>query len=354
MSITTAFLALAAIVALADIRGPGHDWGPLAWAVAWLFVCRALNPRGWKWLLYGALWLSVAIAALAVVQMWFMDRARGPFASPNYLGAYAVLEVFLAWHFFKKAWPAFLVCGSNILALSLSQSRGALLALGAGLLVLIGRKRPLFAVACCCVPLGTVFLIRPGNEEARLGIWRVGLEVAAQRPLLGWGQGGIGMAGFAGFYNIPLDLLIEAGGLGVLAGAWLVIAAWRAGPEMRPFLAAWFVQGLFLFSIPATSIPLIAVMARLSVRRSRGCGDVPDGAGLVDNHHDLRAGRGRLERLRAEKLQLAVLGAREAQPVEDVLVDEADDRGRIDRPADRCRGPHRHHRADDGPDSQTL
>jgi hypothetical protein len=72
------------------------------------------------------------------------------------------------------------------------------------------------------------------------------------------------MPGLGGFYNIPLDVLIEAGIFGLAAGAWLLIEAWRAGPALRPFLAAWFVQGLFLFGIPATWLPLVAVLGLIA------------------------------------------------------------------------------------------
>jgi len=267
--ITAAFLALMAVMAVADILGPGHDWGALGAVTAWFLFCRWLGPRGWNRLLTASLWLSVVIAALAVVQMWWMPRARGPFNSPNYLGAYAVLMFFLsgltrAGGGSEARKPGYtapgLYAAANLLTLALSQSRGALLALGAGLFVTLYRKAPLVAGAAGLAVASAALWIRPGNEEARLDIWWTGLQVAQAHPWLGWGQGGVGMPGLGGFYNIPLDLLIEAGILGVLAGAWLLIAAWRAAPEMRPFLAAWFIQGLFLFSVPATDVLLVAVL----------------------------------------------------------------------------------------------
>jgi hypothetical protein len=386
MSISTAFFAFVAVLALADILGPGHQWGGLAAATAWFLFCRWLGPRGWNRLLAASLALSVTIAAMAVVQMWFMDRARGPFASPNYLGAYSVLMFWLA----ATAWTAdtqskrceghrpredrltegfgpsglfgrqcqgaaivYLRRGSvrlaaiaNLLSLALSQSRGALLALGAGLVVLIltnGKRQP-YKLMAVAFTIGTaVLLIRPGNEEARWSIWWTGLHVVGGHPWLGWGQGGVGIPEYGGFYNVPLDVLIWGGIPALAAGAWLLIAAAKVAlKEGRPylaFLAAWFVQGLFLSGTPATWMLLIAVLAHL-VRRGRARGDVAHRPRLIDHHHDLCAGRRRLEGERAKKLQLAVLGGREAHPAQDILVDLADDAGRIDRAIDRRRGGH--------------
>lgn len=341
--ITAAFLTLAAVLALADILGPGHDFGAVGSAVVLFLFFRWLGPRGWNRLLRASLWLSVGIAAMAVGQVIINSgvRAWGPFNSPNYLGAYAVLMFFLSWltragggsEARKPGYTApGLYAAANLLSLALSQSRGALLALGAGILIMLPKKS---AVVISASLLTAAFLIRPGNEEVRLQIWWTGLQVAYAHPWLGWGQGGIGMLGYGGFYNIPLDLLIEAGILGVLAGAWLLVAAWRSAPVYRPFLTAWLVQGLFLFSVPATSILLVATLGYLSVRRGRGRQDVADGAGLIDGHDVFDAVGRRLERPGAEKLQLAVLGGGEAHPLEDVIVDVRDDAAGVDRAGDR-------------------
>ncbi len=299
MSITTAFVTFITVAGIADILGPGHAWGSLAAATAWFFACRSLSRRGWNRLLAASLALSVAIAVLAVVQMWWLPRARGPFESPNILGAYAVLMFFVAAAgqplAGNGASSLVLAAAANLLSLALSQSRGALLALAAGLVVLAarGRRWPLLAAHAACV--AAVFLIRPGNEEARWGIWRIGLQAASQRLLLGWGQGGLVIGGLDRFYSIPLEWLINAGILGVLAGAWALTTAVRAARKdshrnqmensnhrepaydsqgqstsrfhyhaLFAFLAAWFVQGLFLYGTPGTYAPLIAVMAYIA------------------------------------------------------------------------------------------
>jgi hypothetical protein len=105
------------------------------------------------------------------------------------------------------------------------------------------------------------------------------------RPVTGWGQGGLVIGGLDVFYSIPLEVFIESGILGVAAGAWLLIAVWRVG--MRPFLAAWFVQGLFLFSIPATNVLLVTVLAYLASEHR----NIADRARGIDDNEPALNGR---------------------------------------------------------------
>jgi hypothetical protein len=295
--IVPAFLAFAAAVGLADLAGPGHQWGGLALLTGWFLSARLLPMRAWHGLLTAALALSIAIAVLAVVQMWWVPRARGPFASPNFLGAYSVLMLFLACDGVAGLGLRFATdpvryraaaVAANLLSLALSQSRGALVALGTGLMVLIlsNRKPQPYKLAAIAFTIGgAVLLIRPGIDEARWEIWRLGWQAAMLRPVTGWGQGGLVIGGLDVFYSIPLEVFIESGILGVAAGAWLLIAAWRGG--MRPFLTAWFVQGLFLFSIPATNVLLVTVLAYLASEHR----NIADRARGVDNDEPALNGR---------------------------------------------------------------
>jgi hypothetical protein len=341
--IVPAFLAFAAAVGLADLAGPGHQWGGLALLIGWFFVSRSMSLGVVRCCYASALALSVAIAVLAVVQMWWMPRARGPFASPNFLGAYAVLMFFLAVAAGRtrsvvshgaecngeteiqtvascRYWsrPTAL---ANLLSLALSQSRGAILALGAGLAVMslgVVRRRwaSLAAVACCCASLGVAIAIRPGVDEARWEIWRLGWQAAMLRPVTGWGQGGLVIGGLDVFYSIPLEVFIESGILGVAAGAWVLAEAVRkclndvkeranrdqrnhGESKPRPhlgsigdhallaFLAAWLVQGLFLFSIPTTNVLLVTVLAYLASEHR----NVADRARGVDDDEPALNGR---------------------------------------------------------------
>lgn len=267
MRVVRALLTFLAVVLLADWLGTGHQWHGLVALTALFLLLRIMPEGGWRWLLGGLLWLSVAIGILACVQIFFMDRARGPFASPNFLGSYAVLMLFLGSQTTAKWQP--LPVSANLLAVLLSQSRGSIIALAAGLLVMLWRRRPVLAVALVLAAIFAVFEIRPGLNEARLGLWRIGLLAAAQRPLLGWGQGGLMISGWGHFYNLPLDWALNAGILGLMAGAWLLIEAWIAAkenPALRGFLVAWFVNGLVIFQTPATLVPFFVVLAYISRR----------------------------------------------------------------------------------------
>ena len=347
MSITTAFLAFAGTLAFADYIGPGHDWQGLAALTGWFLFCRALGAQEWRWLLWAALALSVAVAALAVVQvaLW-MPRARGPFASPNFAGAASVLVLFLALadRQMTAKWRAAAIA-TSLLTIALSQSRGAILALGAGVAVSAifspGAKFRHAAVLGLICAGAAALLIRPETTNPRTAIWRIALEAALQRPLTGWGQGGLSIGGLSQFYSIPLDVLAAAGILGLAAGAWLLFVAakvaFKESPPHLAFLAAWFVQGLFLFPIPATNVLLVTVLAWLaSGVGGRRRQDEAHRAGLVDRDEvDLRSRR--LVGVGAEQLEFAVLGRREAHPFEEEVVDLADEAGRINGAGDRRR-----------------
>jgi hypothetical protein len=302
--IIPALATFLAVVGLANWLGTGHGYGALLALAGLFFLVRALPERGIRWLLAATFAFSVVVAALAIVQMWFMPRARGPFISPNSLGAFAVLMVFCSLEgpgpCGKMVRGSRLAAGANLLSLALSQSRGAILALGAGLAVMLYRKRPILAVVSAAVALAVVLLIRTGAAEARTGIWLIALQAASQRLVLGYGQNGLWISGLGTFYSIPLQWLANAGILGVMSGGWLLYEGMRAArdrPALQAFLVAWFVQGLFFFSIPATSIPLFAVLGYLArdsmipaATQSRAVTTTiaPKPSGSVRGHHFIR------------------------------------------------------------------
>jgi len=279
--ITLPVLALGASAVLADLVGWGHQWGSLAILMAVFFGLREMGDAGWRRLLTAALVFSVFVAVLAVVQVWFVPRSRGPFASPNTLGAFAVLMFFLAvacvpeGGLLRVRDPVRFRAGAvaaNLLSLALSQSRGAILALGAGLAVL-ALRRPhadrhdrIDAVAIIVVAAGAAWLMRPEIDPFRLHVWQWGWSIWMDRPLTGWGIGGVWVVNGGRYYSVPLEWAMQTGIIGLEAAAWLYVAAVRRAwdqPAMLAFLAAWLVQGIFLFSIPATIIPFFAVLAYL-------------------------------------------------------------------------------------------
>jgi hypothetical protein len=301
-------LALAAGLSCATGYGSGY-MGLLALITAFLVLSAAGVPaRRVFWRLF--LWASVAAAVLAVAQAPWLDRVTGPFGSPNYLGAFAVVALFVAWRE-RHRWA--LAC--NGLALGLSQSRGAMLAAAAGLAVILWRRSRWLASAGLLAVAGAVWLFpRP---QARMDVWALGLAVAAQRPLTGWGIGGIEpltvidqrLMTLGHFYSVPLDWLVATGALGLAAAVWVAIEAWRlAGKEVvqtdparpdapfdtrppsfeagasRAILAAWIVAGLFLSASWPMWLVLFAVLADLVGR------DVPDRADAIHDHQPLLNG----------------------------------------------------------------
>lgn len=204
-------------------------------------------------ILSASLWLSMAVALLAVAQVAHgIPRARGPWDSPNFLGHYAVTMTFLAlawWH--KAAIP---IAVANAMVVIASQSRASLIALGVGIMVF--NRHALIPIVLALALVAGAFLLGHGDEHRWL-IWQLGVEVAAQHPWIGWGRTDIIM-GLPAFYSVPLDWTVRTGLVGLSAAVAMYVQAWRiADPALRAALAAWLVNGLFLFAVWSTTAPLI-------------------------------------------------------------------------------------------------
>lgn len=286
MRLVAAVLTLCAAICLAALLGPGRAWGGIVMLTGLFLLARRLGPRGRKRLLAGMMWLSVAVAALCIEQMFWMPRARGIFASPNFLGGYAVMMFFLALRAREKPDWHNIPLLANLVSVALSQSRGAFIALAAGLLVYNPLRRHHRIQLGAAALVAALVLAHYRPQEARIGIWRVGAVAAIQRPVLGWGPGGLEVGTLRHFYNIPLDLTISAGIVGLAAGIWLGVEAMRAArphPAMRALLVAWLVNGLFIFATPATTVPLFLALAWLASEQRR----VEDVAALIDDGQPL-------------------------------------------------------------------
>jgi O-antigen ligase len=211
----------------------------------------------------------------------------------DYFAGYLLFVVFLGAALVatesKPAWKALgaaaTVAGSA--AIVLSGTRGAMLGLAAGALLLWIWNRPrwtrrhaLLAAGLCAA--GLAFYVSPAGLKlrargqwvledlrggARLELWRDSLRMASQRPLAGFGPDTFGLEfphyqsaklsqAYPDFYhesphNIFLDALVSDGipGLAILAGfaALASFAARRAaaqGQPAAPYLASALVAGL--------------------------------------------------------------------------------------------------------------
>jgi hypothetical protein len=267
-----ALLLFIAVTGLADLTGWGNGYTRLLALTLWFLIAAIkFTPRMWSIVWTVMIWASVPLAALAIAQRFYMPRPHSIFLSANVMGGYAVCMLFISLS--RNYWvtPAI----ANFAALELSQSRGAFLALAAGLLCLAWKYSRLWAsvVAGGIVCLVMYVTWDRGFSDPRLGIWHLAWTAAMLRPVLGWGEGGlaIGFTGLNSFYDIPLEILVASGLIGLAAGAWLYVeGVWaaRGNPALLAFLAAWLVDGLFLFSTPATTIPLVTVLAWLASKQS--------------------------------------------------------------------------------------
>src|SRR5579863_9698982 len=89
-------LAMSSLLVVSLASGRGHWFWPLAAALEYAMLA-SLSERFWRWVAAEALIVSMLVSMLAVLQICLgLPRARGPFASPNFLGYYAVAHVFLA------------------------------------------------------------------------------------------------------------------------------------------------------------------------------------------------------------------------------------------------------------------
>lgn len=312
-----AFLAFTAVVTVADLQGWGS--GPLGvvYMLLWFLAASAwFGRRGWNRIFFLMCLGSLIVAVMTVAQAFFVPRPFGPFRSANVLGGYAAMHFAIAClaryrrtHAWLEAeiWFYLLTAILNAAVVLLSQSRGAMLGLLAATLVIAGARYPkiVSAVAAATVSLVTYWTLQRGLDDPRLEIWRAGMLAGMQRPWLGWGQGGltIGYNGLQSLYNLALEWFVATGVCGLAAATWVLVAGLNSarrlignnkatGRAVLAVLAAFFVQGMFMFGTAATYLPLVTVLAWLASEQWR----VAQGAARVHDHQPLLHGRMRADR----------------------------------------------------------
>jgi putative inorganic carbon (HCO3(-)) transporter len=251
-------------------------------------------------------------------------RPPSTLGNADYFAGYLLYVVFfgagLAVTETKSAWKtlgaATAIVGS--IAIVLSGTRGAMLALGAGIISLWIWRRPrltgrLAAMVAGLGAIGLVFYLSPAGLKlrarsqwaledlrggARIWLWQDSLRMAGRRLLTGFGPDTFGLEfpryqsvelsqAYPDFYhesphNIFLDALVSEGipGLTILVGfavlAWFTArCAVNRGEHIAPYLAAALVSGLtsgffVCFTLPGDLyfFATIALLAGLAMQRT--------------------------------------------------------------------------------------
>lgn len=256
---------------------------------------------------FGALVLgSMGVAAVAFYQLALFIGAGvwraqvwSTLGNASFLGQYAALMAFIAAFLAQRSRGWLVAVAVDIAVVGLAQSRGAVLALlvGGGIyaiarasrfarvMVLIGAA---IVFAALLPTSGTVPLLHRFQEaslsDPRIAAWETGIEAARARPLLGWGDEGFWQAHnaycrvdcgrFDRAHNLLVDRLVSGGVMGVWAWFLLLVAGRRAVREgyaggeraaLYAFLAAYVVSDLTLFDTLTSYLPLVSVLAVVSV-----------------------------------------------------------------------------------------
>jgi len=309
-----------------------------------------LKPKHWHWLFYLSLAVSVVVGIQGLLEVGSTERIDAGLGNPIYLAMYSLWHAFLAGFYLlqrvKKAvrtqahslladWRTYVfsVLGLfNLIVMWFTGTRGAILGLLAGLLVMFfviavfQKNRPIIrkvAMAGVILPVIAVGLfigfqdtefvreqpvlerfadidLEEGNAGARLDTWAIGLEGSTQSTktaLVGWGMGNFNYV-FDTYYdpamhddaewfdrahNVLVEWLVAAGPFGLLAYLSLFAGAvyliWRRPEDGWQFsvaekavliglLVAYLVQNLFVFDHLVSYIMFALLLAWLHARSS--------------------------------------------------------------------------------------
>ena len=317
-------LALAGIATVYSAH-PALAWNGSTWrrmgaltecavilAALWIAAYTVRSPARLVWLLRAMCAAGLMTSLYGVAQYFGWDpllpkdgyaagegvfrivRPPGTLGHSDYFAAFLLWPVFAGialWREERSAAGRILGAAAGaigMIAILLSGSRGAVLALGVGLCVLAALLRPrlrttVFAAAFVFLAMG-VFYISPAGERlrarmhwigedrgggARLRLWRDSLSMAAARPITGFGldtfvaefphyQSEELARAYPDFYhesphNIFLDALTAEGVPGFLLLAGVSVVALAGGLRARPPNSA-----LAVAMLPAFAASLVA------------------------------------------------------------------------------------------------
>ncbi len=294
----------------------------LAWFLMTIGLVKTWSQ--WKRLLNFELVLSVIMACVSILQIPFPKlllfpvsaRIGGLLDNPIYMASYQIFNIFFAlWLLAKspsKTTKGIYACAIvfQLIAFFLTQSRGGLVGLAIGLIVVgvvvaltLKEKRikrgVLTAVAAVFVVYGIIFALRntptiqnspferittgfTNIPEPRFIAWKIAWDGFKERPLTGWGFDSYHIlfnlkynpaslrysqyeTWFDRSHNTIMDVLAMTGGIGFIAFAavyvalfWSLYRAYRDGrldavsfALLTGLPVAYFVQNLFVFDHPA-------------------------------------------------------------------------------------------------------
>ncbi len=265
------------------------------WCVNALFGVEDIDIIGWAALVS---LLSVSIYALlqwvgligatssqgsSVVQYVSQHRAAAFYESPNFLAMYLAPLIVFSYGLLQtkaiKIWWCLLVLALPVIMLLATQSRAGVLALLAGLLVLIftqalrggaiNKKTSIMVLTISVVLVSIILFYRGFDSDGHLFIWQTAINIGARHPIFGIGPGQFqhyfltyndGTSYFANLsgyaihpHNIFLNYWLSGGLLAIVGFIWLLISVCRdmAKSTSRVTIAAWaaiisvLVHGLF-------------------------------------------------------------------------------------------------------------
>jgi len=261
---------------------------------------------------------------LPYLYLYQTDRIGSTLGNPAYLGALMVFGIFFAiflfWNY--KNIIVRLILGISIIfefiILFLTGTRGALLAMIVGALLLLGffiftatgrnRKIAILIFILIVIAFGLLEIFKSSNFirnnyllsralnfnlndntiQSRLISWRMAFEAFKERPILGWGpdiyiyifnqyfipdflkyEG----AQFDRAHSIIFDNLVSYGAMGLFLILMVLVCVFigyfKTGLKNKDFkyfilasaIIAYFIQGIFIFDVLGTIIPLYFLFA---------------------------------------------------------------------------------------------
>ena len=229
-------------------------------------------------------------AAKDVLQNRISDRfSLFLYGSPTYAAAVFVALLFLVLGLRGGRSFKIVVAAALLLGIVLTQTRGAIAAMVAGLIVvgLIERRFRLPALAAAVVValvlvLGPVRPLSDASNEIRIRNVTHHLDTYSQRPLAGFGIGGADAEEFRAADNTLVGVAVAAGAVGLLlwcaAWLWAVFRPhFRLSGGLAPFAAAaigatfvtWVTTGneVLIYAPPTNLLPAVLAVGILSTVR---------------------------------------------------------------------------------------